>query len=264
MQTVGSRITTAAIDRAKRFDEIFNIKEVYKGLTASKCKPDDNRELDTIEFYKLMGFFFTQLNATANFGPSSAVINPWSPMSFYHRLDNTPILSGHIAVEIFYLLSCFLVAHQCFKLLKRENKRFLSVGDILNVYWRKFTRLAPLYYAFLFIGWTSCQMYSKGPLWGLENGDWFDCSTRWWKQMLFIGNLVDFQYPNTGCYAWTWAIECDMQLTLLVPLIVQVFRLSEKLGYYSMVVLWLASIGINSYITVHYGFRAGGITLEAY
>ena len=31
-----------------------------------------------------------------------------------------------------------------------------------------------------------------------------------------------------------------------------------------MVVLWLASIGINSYIAVHYGFRAGGIVLENY
>ena len=36
------------------------------------------------------------------------------------------------------------------------------------------------------------------------------------------------------------------------------------LGYYSMIVLWLASIGINSYITVHYGLRAGGIVLENY
>ena len=77
-------------------------------------------------------------------------------MSFYHRLDNAPILSGHIALEVFYLLSSFLVAHQCFKLLKRENKRFLSVKDILSVYWRKFVRLAPLYYMFLFIGWSSC------------------------------------------------------------------------------------------------------------
>ena len=62
-----SRIT--GVERGKRFDEIFNIKEVLKGLTASKCKPDDNRELDTIEFYKVLGFFYTQLNATANFGP---------------------------------------------------------------------------------------------------------------------------------------------------------------------------------------------------
>lgn len=52
-----SRITE--VERGKRFDEIFNIKEVFKGLTASKCKPEDNRELDTIEFYKLMAFFFT-------------------------------------------------------------------------------------------------------------------------------------------------------------------------------------------------------------
>lgn len=117
-------------------------------------------------------------------------------MSFYHRLDNAPILSGHLALEVFYLLSAFLVAHQCFKLLKRQNKRFLSTGDILTVYWRKFIRLAPLYYFFMFLGWSSCQLISNGPLWGSMNADWFDCQSRWWKQLLFIGNLVDFQYQN--------------------------------------------------------------------
>ena len=64
-----SRITGVERGKGKRFDEIFNIKEVLKGLTASKCKPEDNRELDTIEFYKVLAFFYTQLNATANFGP---------------------------------------------------------------------------------------------------------------------------------------------------------------------------------------------------
>ena len=91
-------------------------------------------------------------------------------MSFYHRLDNTPILSGHMALEVFYLLSSFLVAHQCFKLLKKENKRYLSIGDILHVYWRKFVRLAPLYYIFLFVGWSSTMHLSTGPLWGNEHG----------------------------------------------------------------------------------------------
>ena len=41
------------------------MKEVYKALTASKCKVDDNPELDTIEFYKIFAFFFTQLNSSA-------------------------------------------------------------------------------------------------------------------------------------------------------------------------------------------------------
>ena len=84
------------------------------------------------------------------------------------------------------------MAHQCFKLLERENKRFLSVSDILHVYWRKWLRLAPMYYLVLFAGWALCSRLSDGPIWSMTNGDWYNCSSVWWQKLLFVGNLIGF------------------------------------------------------------------------
>ena len=123
------------------------------------------------------------------------------------------------------MISAFLVAHQCFKLLKKENKRYLSASDIIHVYCRKWLRLAPLYYLILFIGWTSTCRMTNGPIWSMMNDNWYDCYQTWWHKILFVGNLTGFVGPFQGCYYWTWSIECDMQLTLLVPLFVQIFRI---------------------------------------
>jgi hypothetical protein len=43
-----------------------------------------------------------------------------------------------------------------------------------------------------------------------------------------------------------------------------VFRLSELLGYYSMLILWSGSMALNAYLCWHYNFVVGGISMEAY
>ena len=72
-----------------------------------------------------------QINTTAFYQMTSAIWNPWHLMDFFKMVVIAPVISGQIAVESFYVYSAFLVSHQCFKLLKKENKRYLSTKDIL-------------------------------------------------------------------------------------------------------------------------------------
>lgn len=118
------------------------------------------------------------------------------------------------------MYSSFLVAYQCFKLLEKENKRYLSTRDILNVYARKYRRLAPMFYIILFAGWSSCSHFIDAPVWPVMQRNWYNCGDVWWTKLLFIGNLYGFQEPAEGCYYWSWSIQCDMQLTLIVPFFV--------------------------------------------
>ena len=47
-----------------------------------------------------------------------------------------------------------------------------------------------------------------------------------------IGNIYPyFQAPNYGCFFWGWSITTDLQLSLLVPLFVLIYKKREWAGH---------------------------------
>lgn len=154
--------------------------------------------------------FLCQINATAFYQLTSAVANPWQILDFFKMLCISIVISAQIAVEPFHLFSSFFCAYKCFRYLERSDKRYLGVKDTLQIYLRKYLRLAPIYYLLLFVGWTNCQYISSAPQWVLLKNMWYDCEARWPYKVLFIGNLQGMQEVTEGCGYWLWAIQCDM------------------------------------------------------
>jgi len=55
----------------------FGIVEAWKSLVDTKCRPWDDRELDTIEGFKFFSYFLGQLCLTAEFLMCTQTLNPW-------------------------------------------------------------------------------------------------------------------------------------------------------------------------------------------
>lgn len=96
----------------------------------------------------------------------------------------------------------------------------------------------------------------------MTNDLFYDCSTTWWWKFLFVGNLVGKVDPVRGCGYWMWSIQCDMQLTLLVPLFVQLFRYRSAVGYIAMFCVTILSIIINMTIVAMKDIRSGALAIE--
>lgn len=157
----------------------FKFSVMVRNLMDTRCKPWDNRELDAFEGYKYMSTILTMINATAFYFMTTSIEDPWAIIDFFKMIAIAFTVSANIANESFYTISSFLGAYQCFMILKAnkevEGRKYFSFKDIMKIYARKYFRLAPFYYFFLFFGWSSCSRISNGPIWDIMNNDFYNC-----------------------------------------------------------------------------------------
>lgn len=242
-------------------------------MSRSRCKPGDHRELDALEAFKYISMFLCQINATAFYLCSSSVWNPWKILDFFKSIPIALVISAQIAIEVFNMISTFLGVYQCLMIIKTKDQQYreqgktlrfpyLSVKDVSKIYLRKYLRLAPFYYFILFTGWNYCGYLSDGPIWATLNALWYNCDSQWWYKLLFIGNLNAYQEPTEGCMYWVWAIQCDMQLHLFVPLWAILYWYSQSLGNVFQIHLLIVSNILNAWTTSHYSLKSGFLAIE--
>ena len=78
-----------------------------------------------------------------------------------------------------------------------------------------------------------------------------------------IGNLYPyFQAPNYGCFFWGWSITTDLQLSLLVPLFVVIYKKREWAGnLFSALAILICCFFVYRTCMV-WGLRAGPFAEE--
>jgi len=244
----------------------FSLTSCGAYLTESKCKDDDNRELDLFEFYKFINMVLVVLTEASFFLALYGVANPWIVMHFFKMFLFGITLSCNLAVESFPFIGAFFGAYQCFKILKKKNRKYFKFSEIMLLYFRKFLRIAPIYYLLLFLGWSSCSRISDGPMWPYTGAMWSTCPSTWWAQLLFVGNLYGYQDPSYGCFYWSWGVQCELQLYLLVPFLVMVYTvLGTKPGHFTMFIIAFAvAPAISISLVKEYNLRAGYFAIENY
>lgn len=193
----------------------------------------------------------------------SPIANPWKIFDLFTNLIVAIGISSQIAAESFNAYSAFVGAYQCFMILEDAGKEVFSCGDLVKIYLRKYLKLAPIYYLVLFAGWNSCSMVSDDPIWLVMRELWYNCDQYLWVKLLFIGNIFGYQEATEGCMYWAWAIQCDMQLHLLVPFLVMIYtKFSNRAGDFAMLFLVCVSMVINCFIIYKYELRAGLFAIE--
>lgn len=112
-------------------------------------------------------------------------------------------------MEVFVTISGFLGTYKVCQIQEAKGGS-LSFKDVMKIYARKLLRVLPLYYFLLFFGWFAGPRLSSGPIWFTFESLYFECESRWWAHLLFIGNFIPFMPPNNeGCMYWSWAITTD-------------------------------------------------------
>ena len=61
---------------------------------------------------------------------------------------------------------------------------------------------------------------------------------------------------------WTWCLECDLQLFLLMPLFVMTYKKSQRAGVILALCTFLLGIGISYQVVTYYQITAGIFTLD--
>ncbi len=116
-------------------------------------------------------------------------------------LNQTPFLfnwiwNGDKAVDLFFVLSGFLIAIILFKELEKTGSIRLS-----RFYYRRYLRLTPLYFLLIFLYWWL----------GLNNHETL------WANLLYVNNYIT---DDEMAMPWTWSLAVEEQFYLLLPLLI--------------------------------------------
>ncbi len=138
----------------------------------------------------------------------------------------TWISKGDLGVDLFFVISGFLIGTILFKEYEKNSKI-----NFKKFYVRRFFRLIPVYVFSMFIG----VYFLKGT--GIDN--WQDS----WYNLLFINNYA------TGSYLpWTWSLAIEEQFYIIAPFLIAFILPLFKRKYIFFTILAIIPIAL----TYHY------------
>jgi len=84
------------------------------------------------------------------------------------------------------------------------------------------------------------------------------------SKMLFYSNLYPFyQDDKSGCMQYTWTLECDLQLYLLIPFLVMIYqKTSLKFFVFLNTTFLLIGVYTSKYIAAYYELTAGVFSMN--
>ena len=139
------------------------------------------------------------------------------------------ISKGDLGVDLFFVISGFLIGTILFKEFKKNNKL-----NFKRFYIRRFLRLMPVYIFSMIIG-----VYFLD---GTPAGNWQMA----WSNLLYINNYIRDSYMG-----WTWSLAIEEQFYLVIPFIIAF--LLPKFKYKSIPFAFLGLFAI--FITYHYSYN---------
>ncbi|TNV70953.1 hypothetical protein FGO68_gene7297 [Halteria grandinella] len=132
------------------------------------------------------------------------------------------------------MLSAFFMTYTINKIAREFDG--LSLGSILQLYLGRFLRYLCLYYSVLLTVWVLIWELNDAPLWSKFSIYLEECPQYWWANMGFINNFVHLSNIQNdgaskqafqGCMIWSSFVATDLQLFLILPMVVSIYRCSQ-------------------------------------
>eukprot|EP01084_Bolivina_argentea_P295389 508525_1 len=144
---------------------------------------------------------------------------------------------GDYAVDSFFYLSGFL---SVFKGLGA-----ISIWtDIPLAYLHRIVRIMPMFAFVIFIQFFISDQLPYGYNTTTRTENYNNCSATWYKMLFMCGNFTDWRY----CMGVGWYICADMQMFLLVPWIILIFKHKQIYGLMCSLLLVLICIICRIYL----------------
>jgi peptidoglycan/LPS O-acetylase OafA/YrhL len=139
----------------------------------------------------------------------------------YHNFPYGNSLFGWLGVDLFFVLSGFLITGILMKSVQQETKK----GFLKNFYIRRILRIFPLYYLFLFV-----FLFLFPTLGILKNEVLEYQEDKWWfifylQNWLFTNNIPE----NSLFLNHFWSLGVEEQYYMLWPLIILLVRKPKRL-----------------------------------
>eukprot|EP00347_Sterkiella_histriomuscorum_P018864 403343880 len=256
-----------AIVPVRTIMQSFSFLSAFQDLRQTRRKPWDHYELEMLETFKFVSYVLLQITATAFFLMTGPTRNSWKILDFFQQMIFTVVVSGNIGMEAFTCLSGFFGTYRLMQVYEARESRGEKVvfKDILKFYARKMVRIIPMYYTVFFFGWFVGPMFYDSPLWYSYGQLYLNCDAYWWADLLFIGNVYPFfQEATEGCMFWNWFVSCDVQMYLLIPIYVALYKKSRVASLTLLLLLTLGCCAFSIVTCFQRSLRAGVFALENY
>jgi peptidoglycan/LPS O-acetylase OafA/YrhL len=131
-------------------------------------------------------------------------------------LDARPVMAGDMGVDLFFILSGFLIAEMIMSAK-------LAAFNAWTFLYRRFLRIAPAYALAI-----ALSMAGAG---GAEQG--VACRRYWYTHILFINNLPGVIDPHThDCLSQTWSIAVEFQVCDWFPFCVSAVHGNRNMRHF--------------------------------
>jgi len=179
--------------------------------------------------------------ATYYFAWFSVVSNPNELQDMRKTYFFNIVSSTVYTVPLFFFCSGFL---QTFAFMQRDQEESMFTSwNLAKYYFRKIFRYMPLNITAMLVAVHGLPYLGSGPIWNYFAELVKPCSSLWWTNMFWLNNLHPAEY-NDKCLPWTWFVPTYVQLSLLLPPILAVYKsVSNKMAVgVGFAVLYILSI----------------------
>ena len=157
--------------------------------------------------------------------------------SIFNNFAFSWLVKGGLGVDMFFVISGFLIGSIIFKEIKRSDKM-----NFRRFYARRFLRLMPVYVVAMILA----VFFLKG-----ENIDYA------WANLLYVNNFISIENQYMG---WCWSLAIEEQFYLIAPIFLLMMRKSEQFFMWCVGLLfigWLLRILALEYydLAVYWDFR---------
>lgn len=166
------------------------------------------------------------------------------------------IVSGCVyVVPVFFYCSGFL---QTFSLLQANNKGDMFTPINLGKwYLRKILRYIPLNIMAILGLLYLVPIIGSGPIWNKFKTATQGCDTYWWTNIIWINNLYPRNFDDK-CLPWTWFVPCYIQMSLIVPAFVLIYKNIENKCFVGLIFAGITILVLTSLFVFVYLKDLGG------
>ena len=168
------------------------------------------------------------------------------PVIFYH-FDFNIFKSGYLGVDVFFVISGYLISHKIISEIK------LGTFNFLNFYNKRIRRLLPaLVFLILIINYLSSKIFLGSDLKTIFDSSIF--SLLYLSNFYFLDNTNYFDVElETQLYLHTWSLSIEEQFYIFMPFFLYLL-LTRNIKFYKqyVFVLFIVSFLLSTNLPVQY------------
>ena len=218
------------------FEFFENLKKI---LSFKESSMETIKSLKVFNGVRVLSMGWIIFGHTFLFMDKSPVTNVFDLEPFHKNWKYATIISSEYAVDIFFMISGFLLCFGLQKQIKKATNTLAKIRLFLYVLANRYIRLLPVYLIVLFPFSIILPYLGNGPIYSRISFYNELCVSKWYYNLLYVNNFTD---PLMKCAGHTWYLACDMQFFILIMIIFIIFSNTKLIRNIILLIIFLSSL----------------------